>query len=270
VGREGRLDLAFARREGRTVLTARRFSLPLQFLEPIDLGDEGALCATLLNPTGGVLGGDRLLTRLQLGDGAHVCVTTPSATRVYRSDGPRSVVAATIEVGAGSILEYVPDHLIPHPGADLEQSLHVEIEEGGRAIVWDAFALGRVARGEARRFRRLAVETAILMAGRPLFLERYRLSPETAALDPTGGLPYVGTLVCAGAADLDWRGLAAELASRASPAGTRIGVSPLAARGLVVRVLAAQAPGLSSALTDLWTALRRAVLGIGPVALRKP
>ena len=48
----------------RTVLTGRRFTLPLQVLEPIDLDGTGSATVFLLNPTGGVLGGDRLETRV--------------------------------------------------------------------------------------------------------------------------------------------------------------------------------------------------------------
>src|SRR3972149_12051609 len=60
VGRDGALALAFERRGRGTVLTARRFTLPLQALEPIPLEGAGSVCLTLLNPTGGGLGGDRL------------------------------------------------------------------------------------------------------------------------------------------------------------------------------------------------------------------
>jgi len=80
-GRDGFLGLAFERRADRTVLTGRRFTLPLQALEPVDLDGTGAATLLVLNPTGGVLGGDRLETRVELGPGSHVCLSTPSATR---------------------------------------------------------------------------------------------------------------------------------------------------------------------------------------------
>jgi hypothetical protein len=38
------------------VLRERRFALPLQFLEPIDLAGDGSVCVPLLNPTGGRAG----------------------------------------------------------------------------------------------------------------------------------------------------------------------------------------------------------------------
>ena len=67
------------------MLTGRRFALPLQALEPMDLVGDGSATLLLLNPTGGVLGGDRLETEVSLGPASHVCLSTPSATRVYRS-----------------------------------------------------------------------------------------------------------------------------------------------------------------------------------------
>ena len=60
------------------MLTARRFTLPLQALEPMALADDGAAPLLLLNPTGGILGGDRLETEVVLGAGAHVVLSTPS------------------------------------------------------------------------------------------------------------------------------------------------------------------------------------------------
>src|SRR5450432_34395 len=61
VGRDGFLRLRFARRGASTILAQSRFSLPLQALTPLTLAD-GSSYLMLLNPTGGVLGGDHLLT----------------------------------------------------------------------------------------------------------------------------------------------------------------------------------------------------------------
>ena len=54
------------------MLTGCRFMLPLQVLAPVTLDDPAAV-VSLLNPTGGVLGGDRLVSDLVLGEGAHAC-----------------------------------------------------------------------------------------------------------------------------------------------------------------------------------------------------
>src|SRR5574342_934902 len=120
-GRDGRLRLVFESRGGRTVLTGRRFTLPLQALEPMDLTGDGSATLLLLNPTGGVLGGDRLDTEVSLGPGSRVCLSTPSATRVYRSPERPAVQRVSIRLGPGAALEWLPDHLIPAPGARLRQ-----------------------------------------------------------------------------------------------------------------------------------------------------
>ena len=57
VGRDGFLGLRFERRLGCTVLAQCRFRLPLQALTPIELAD-GTASLLLLNPTGGLVGGD--------------------------------------------------------------------------------------------------------------------------------------------------------------------------------------------------------------------
>ena len=64
VGKDGSLRLAFERRDERTILTERRYSLPLQVLEPISMDGDGSLLVMLLNPTGGLLGEIILRRRL--------------------------------------------------------------------------------------------------------------------------------------------------------------------------------------------------------------
>src|ERR1700686_5056984 len=74
VGRDGFLCLQFERRGARTVLAKSRFTLPLQALTPLTLED-GTAYLMLLNPTGGVLGGDHLVTEIVQEAETHVCLT---------------------------------------------------------------------------------------------------------------------------------------------------------------------------------------------------
>src|SRR6202162_3659141 len=94
VGRDGFLRLRFARSGESTILAQSRFSLPLQALTPLTLAD-GASYLMLLNPTGGVLGGDHLVTEIAQETGTHVCLTTPSATRIYRT-APQPAILETV------------------------------------------------------------------------------------------------------------------------------------------------------------------------------
>src|SRR5215470_19656222 len=128
VGRDGMLRLAFRRQGSRTVLVEHRFTLPLQALGSIELDDSGVVTVMLLNPTGGLLGGDVLRTSVAIGPGSRVCLTTPAASRVYRSLGAPAVHEFTACLEGDASLEYMPDHLIPSPGAHLCQRTEVTLD----------------------------------------------------------------------------------------------------------------------------------------------
>src|SRR5262249_1304251 len=134
-----------------TVLAACRFTLPLQVLAPLALEDD-VLALSILNPTGAVLAGDRLTIELCAEPGAHALVTTPSATRVCRSEGALATQEVDLCLGAGAIVEWLPDHTIPYPGAAYRQRIRARVGAGATLILVDAFAAGRVARGECWRF----------------------------------------------------------------------------------------------------------------------
>jgi urease accessory protein len=263
--------LGFERRGARTVLTECRYRLPLQALEAMEL-EPGGATLMLLNPTGGVVGGDRLETRVRLGAGARVCLTTPSATRVYRSAGEPAVQYWSAEVGAGARLEYVPDHLIPSPGARLRQRTEIALGAGAAAVVWDAWSVGRPARAETWAFSELDLGLTIRDARGPILHERARLrgEPRWGGLGGAEGLAYVGTFAAALDGPADWEAVACALAVRIDPrAGARVGVSPLGRSGLVARVLAPSAPLLVAAAAALWIETRRLLFGLPALALRK-
>src|SRR3989442_10070267 len=82
VGRDGTLALALERRDGATVLGACPYRLPLQVLSPMALDDPAAV-VSVLNPTGGLLRGDRLTIDVTIGPAAPGRLTTPPAPQAY-------------------------------------------------------------------------------------------------------------------------------------------------------------------------------------------
>jgi urease accessory protein len=254
------------------VLRERRFTLPLQALEPIDLGD-GVATLLLLNPTGGLLAGDRLETQISLGARSAVCLSTPSATRVYRSPGPVAEQHVAIALGRAARLEWMPDHLIPSPGARLRQSTEITLAPDATALYLDAWAVGRAARGETWGFDLLDSRLVVSDESGALVRERSILTGGLArdGLAGTEGFGYVASFVAARSGSGDWAGLARALhemlASRG--AGVRAGVSTLTRGGVLVRLLCASAPALRAAVDALWAGCRRHLLDRGPLDLRK-
>src|SRR5580704_11294456 len=174
VGRDGFLRLRFARNGASTILAQSRFSLALQALTPLTLAD-GASYLMLLNPTGGVLGGDHLITEIVQEAGTHVCLTTPSATRIYRTAEKPAILETVIRVGEGATLEYFPDHVIPHKGSSLRQSVRIEMARGSRAIVLDSMASGRVAHGERWNFTEMDSQLEVRIRSKLVFFNRTKI-----------------------------------------------------------------------------------------------
>jgi urease accessory protein len=256
------------------VLTARRFTLPLQALEPMDLDGDGVATLLLLNPTGGLLAGDRLETDIVLGPGSRVCLSTPSATRIYRSPGPAAVQRVTLDVGRGAALEWLPDHLIPSPGARLRQTTEIRLGADATLLHLDAWATGRAARAEAWGFDLLDSSLLVRDETGPLLRERSILAgrPPRDGLGGTEGFAYAATFVAMRpATQPDWEDLARLLRAVAGAAhdGGRAGVTTLGRGGVLARLLCSSAPALHAVVLALWATCRRRLLGLPPARLRK-
>ena len=131
----------------RTVLHDRHCG-PLRVLA--SLYPEGpAVCHNVLvHPPGGVVGGDGLHVDATLADGAHALVTTPGATRFYRSTGGLAEQTLDARLGPGARLEWLPRETIVHAGAQAETRLRFALGIGAEMIGWDVLALGLPASGQ--------------------------------------------------------------------------------------------------------------------------
>jgi urease accessory protein len=166
-------------------------------------------------------------------------------------------------------LEWVPDHTIPFAGAALQQRVHADVPEGASLLLIDAFAAGRVARGERWQFAQLDSALSVRDARGWLVHDRLVLRDGAlgAALGVAEGRPYVATVVVV--ADGDLASFADEVAALGAD-DVDIGAARLPRRGVLVRCLATDAPALGRAIEALWAAARRRVLDLPALALRKP
>lgn len=218
----------------------------------------------LLNPTGGVLGGDHLVTDIIQEAGTHVCLTTPSATRIYRTAETPAILQTTIRLGADATLEYFPDHVIPHIRSALRQSLRLEMASGSRAIILDSMASGRVACGERWSFREMDSRTEVHAGGKPLFINRTRITPALQNPRQIGMMEEFDYMTCLGLfADTfaDWpRVVSAMNTELKSTPHIYGGVSLLARGGCVVRFLTRSAEEMTCMNKRLGDAARALVL----------
>ncbi len=135
------LDLDYALQAGRTV--ARHVHTgPLRILQSLyPEGDE--ICHNVLvHPPGGLVGGDTLDLNIAVTAGAHGLVTTPGATRFYRSEGELAVQRTTIKVAGNARMEWLPLEAIAYSGCLAENRLSVSLEPGAELLGWDVTSLG--------------------------------------------------------------------------------------------------------------------------------
>jgi urease accessory protein len=275
VGRVGELRLEYARRDRTTIITRSHCTSPWHLLPPIYLDETGSAYTLLVNPSGGLVGGDHLSIALSVGPEAHVLISTPSANRVYRSLLKESVQEINIAVGSGGILEWVPEHTIPFAGSRFRQTINVKLAAGATLVLWDAVASGRIAHGERWKFTTLENEICITTASHASVKEHYAL----VSADKQGGIglaeewDYVGSLFVIGdkIAASAWASLELVLAEVLEHHAGQVlgGVSQPAAPGLVAKLVAKSAPVLTVALSELWGAVRRALWSLPPATLRK-
>lgn len=179
-GAHGRLDLSFARRGARTVLSRQHAATPLhaQGLLGCQGGDDPYAEVAVLNVAGGVVAGDLLEQRFIVEPGAAARVLTVGATRLYRATGDRPArQCTTLQVAAGARLEYLPDELIPYADALYEGETRLDVEPGGYAVVSEVVGPGRLHRGEVFAYRRLTLRVRADRAGTPLLRDTLRLEP---------------------------------------------------------------------------------------------
>jgi urease accessory protein len=115
---------------------------PLRVLQSL-YPDGDAICHNvLIHPPGGLVGGDTLDIRVSVASGAHGLITTPGATRFYRSDDKRAAQRTQLKLASGARLEWLPMETILHPGCIAENKFRFDLDPGAEMIGWDITALG--------------------------------------------------------------------------------------------------------------------------------
>lgn len=274
VGRQGHLKLAFERRGTRTVQTYASATSPWHAFPPSELEDSGCAYVWLVNTSGGLVGGDQVTMEATLASDSHVVMTTPSATRVYRTLEAPVEQRIQLSVGSNARLEWLPDVTIPFAGSKLRQTLHVNLSEGATALVWEAMASGRVAREERWAFSTFENEICITTAAGRV-VERFRIAGESAnsRRSLASEWDYVASafVIGDGISSEVWSALEETLAAILDqwPGLVLGGVSEVCVPGLAIKILARSAPDLTAVLEEVRRCVRLHLWQLPAVALRR-
>ena len=259
--RTGVLHLSFEERGGRTVLMREYQKAPLMIVRPFDLPC-GTLSVFVVNPTGGLLGGDHNDIRVSVGPRARALILTQSATRVQPSaSGATATQTVQLSVASGGRLEYYPERVIPFAESRLLQTLRADLEPGAELGLTETLASGRVHAGERLAFAQYRSRTEIWCGQQRLHLDHWHLTPglQTRAPGVWRDLNYAASGVFVGSCQVrDWPAEAGRLASGLSVGGA-----------VWLRAAAASGPLLDADLSAARQTIRQQLFGAAPLQIRR-
>jgi urease accessory protein len=285
----GHLQIDY-RRDGERTIALDRHDGPLRVLQRLYPEGERICHHVLVHPPGGMVGGDVLELDLRLAAGCHALVTTPAASRYYRSAGDAARQTVRARLAAGSRLEWLPMETIAYAACDGFSGVEIDLDPGAEAIGWDLLALGLPAANQP--FDRGRFEQRLSIRGR--WLDHGLIAADDALLQGSPlGLAGHGVLAtmwfaAAGALTTAQRAALVDAARSATPAGgstpaAGVPAAPPAANPdananaaaliagtsavrddlIVVRVLAGRVEPAFALLVAIWSRWRALAWGLG-------
>jgi urease accessory protein len=245
-----------------TRLASRRHLGPLVVQRP--LYPEGAhVChAIVVHPPGGIAGGDSLDLQVTAKASAHALLTTPGASKLYKSAGRKAAQHVRLRATDRARIEWLPQESIVFDAADASLALDIDVADGASVIAWEIATLGREAMGERFETGRLRTRVTVRQDDRIVLFEAGEVTGSSPWLDsPVGwrGARTCGTFLVVGPAIDD----ALLNASRAAlePWIGVAAVSRVRPTLLAARYLGPSAADARTAFVALWTQVRPAAAG---------
>lgn len=136
-----RLQLDYALEAGRSVVRHQHDG-PLRILQSLYPEGDEVCHNVLVHPPGGLVGGDTLDIAATVGPGAHGLITTPGATRFYKSAGELALQRTHLTLADGARLEWLPLEALCYNACHAENRLTMDLAPGAELMGWDVTALG--------------------------------------------------------------------------------------------------------------------------------
>jgi urease accessory protein len=199
---KARLNLGFAARPaGRTVLEVRSHHGPIMVQRALYPEGNQVCHVTILHPPAGIAGGDVIDINVGVGQMAQATLTTPGATRWYRSNRRQALQTAHVTVAQGGRIDWLPMENLFFEETNAVSCTDIELESGAAAIGWDISQLGRVTKAACWKQGSVRTETSLKIDGKLLWKERGLLDASADArwsVCGLAGFPVFGSLWCFG------------------------------------------------------------------------
>ena len=266
-GWHAHLDIQYTQAGTKTVAKFQHEG-PLRVLQSLYPEGDGVCHNVLVHPPSGLVGGDTLDVRLHLEPNTHALLTTPGATRFYRSEQGLATQRVQAEVQAGARLEWLPLETLAYNGCHGLNHAVFDLQGNAELMAWDITALGLPQAQLPFEHGQLQQHLEV----KNTWLERGLLDAQDQRLmnGPLGLAKHrcMATLVRARGVDFsrDRRELALALAREClvdTPTELHAGVTSPHARVVVLRTLSPLVEPAQQALRKVWAAWRKTLWQMG-------
>jgi urease accessory protein len=181
-GKHGVLELSFAHRGDRSVLTHLHRRAPLLVQQALYWDEHlpELPCVYIITTSGCVLQGDRLDISIAVGPGAMAHVTTQAATKIHGMDANFAAQSQRLSLAEHAYLELLPGPTIPHRHSRFITHTHATVAESATLLSVEILQPGRKHHGRGETFE-YDLYSSTLTANRPdgtsLFTEKLIAEP---------------------------------------------------------------------------------------------
>jgi urease accessory protein len=265
-----KLSLSYERTAIGTVLKRSLHEGPLRVQKALyPEGDE--ICHTvIIHPPAGIAGGDTLDINVSIGAKCHAVLSTPSATKWYKSFKNPATQNIQFELGDDAKLDWLPQENLFFKGSNANAITKLNLSSSASYIGWDALMLGRHASGEEWSSGHVHVLNEIRRDGKLVWVENGHIDAEdlySKSLPQLGQWPVCTTLVAIGprcSQDL------LEQLSAMMPWNDviRAGITMMPQGVLVMRAVSTDIELTRNLMIEIWTILRPIIHGVTAQPLR--
>ncbi|RYL89307.1 urease accessory protein UreD [Sporolactobacillus sp. THM7-4] len=193
----GELELTFEKKKNKTIASNIYFHGALKVIRPQYDRDSDQIKYILVNLGGGYLQGDQYDIRLSLKRNAEVYLTTQAATKIYKSDKDGVSQHTKIQMENCSVLEYVPDPIIPYKDSYYRQVQNIEMDHSCSLFLSGILTSGYDPNNVKFPFKQIDLTTKIIYDNQLKVFDRLHFFKE----DPMksgelmGNFTHLGTIV---------------------------------------------------------------------------
>ncbi len=276
-GKNGILDMSFARRGDRSVLAHLYRQAPLLVQQALYWDEHlpGLPCVYIITTSGCVLQGDRLDVSIEVGAGAMAHVTTQAATKIHQMDANFAAQSQRLGLAENAYLELLPGPVIPHRHSRYITHTRATVADSATLLSAEVLQPGRKYHGGGELFEYDLYSSTMTVSrpdGTQLFAEKLVAEPWRHPVRQAGVMGKFD--VFANVILITPRRHAQQIFEQVAP-GADTGAECLAGAsrlpheaGLVYKVLGMETEPVKAKIRAFWELVRQEVAGAPIPAVR--